>query len=121
MWTVERDFAVKFGGNLYIRCGQLVTYEGEPLFNLARRESDGRLGIDFDVYDDRGAKLATVRHGSIVQGDAKRFDIHHGADVKTMTDRETGEILVRINRRPSSVAEFIAKRKATPLPPDIAE
>ena len=82
MWEVEKDFAVKLGGNLFVRCASLITYDGQRLFNISRRDSDHRLGIDFDVYDPDGAKIATIRHSSIVDGDSKRFDIHHGADLR---------------------------------------
>jgi hypothetical protein len=38
----------------------LVDYKGSSLFTVKRRESDGLLGIDFDVYDPKGKKVATV-------------------------------------------------------------
>ncbi len=121
MWETEKDFAVKLGGNLYVSCACLITYEEQPLFNIARRDSDHRLGIDFDVYGQDGTRIATVRRSNIVQGDRKRFDIHHGADVKTMTDKETGEVLVRIDKRPFRLSDFCANRKTPPLPPEAIE
>ncbi len=121
MWETEKDFAVKLGGNLYVRCAYLITYEEQKLFNIARRDSDHRLRIDFDVYGQDGTKIATVRRSNIVQGDRKRFDIHHGADLKTMTDKETGEVLVRIDKRPFRLSDFYANRKTPPLPPEVIE
>ncbi len=53
MWKVEKDFKVILGGNTYINVPNLVAYKGKPLFKIERRESDGLLGISFDIYNQK--------------------------------------------------------------------
>ena len=57
MWKVEDRFRVKLGGNTYINTPRLIVYKGTPLFQLGRSESDGMLGIDFDVFDAAGQRV----------------------------------------------------------------
>ena len=68
MWSVEKEFSVKLGGNTYINTPNLIVYKGDPIFKLKRSDEDGILGIDFDVFDNAGNRVATFRKGVVVQG-----------------------------------------------------
>ncbi len=100
MWEIERNFKAKIGGNYFINCESLISYHSKPVFTVKRRESDGRLGIDFDVYNQNGEKVATVRHGNVVDGDVSAYEISHGADCKKVTEKITGRIIVQIDKNP---------------------
>jgi hypothetical protein len=100
MWEIEKNFKVKIGGNYFVNCESLISYDGKPLFTLKRRDSDGRLGIDFDVYDQCGKKVATVRRGNVVQGDVNAYEIHPLADCHKVIEKATGRIIVQIDKRP---------------------
>ena len=100
MWEIEQNFKAKIGGSYFINCESLISYHGKPVFTVKRRESDGRLGIDFDVYDQNGKKVATVRHGNVVEGDASAYEISHGADCHKVTEKTTGRIIVQIDKKP---------------------
>ena len=56
---------MKLGGNIYINTPNLVAYRGEPLFTLRRHDETGYLGIDFDIYNAQGEKVAAVRRSEI--------------------------------------------------------
>jgi hypothetical protein len=75
MWIVEDKFRVIIGGNTYINTPNIVVCKGQPLFVLKRRESDGQLGIDFDIFSKNGDRIATVRGNRIVQGNEENYDI----------------------------------------------
>jgi hypothetical protein len=74
MWKLEDKFRVKIGGNYYIDTPNIVVYRGTPLFTMKRRENDFLLGIDFDIHDKTGARIATVRNGNVVQGNESDYE-----------------------------------------------
>lgn len=98
MWNIEDKFRVIIGGNTYINVANLVVYKGEPLFTLKRRESDGQLGIDFDVFDGTGARIATVRGNRIVQGMEDDYQIIRDVDRYAVIERATGKVICDIRR-----------------------
>lgn len=98
-WMMATDYTVKLGGNYFINCESLITYDDATLFTLTRRENDGRLGIDCDIYDVKGNKIATIRHGTIVDVDRNRYDFYHGADCKRVYDAESERVILEIRRR----------------------
>jgi hypothetical protein len=89
----------KLGGNYYLNVERLVDYEGSSLFTVKRRESDGLLGIDFDVYDAKRKKVATVRHGTVVAGDTQNYEITHDPHHYTVKEKNSGRIVCDIRRR----------------------
>jgi len=103
MWEVAERFKVRLGGNYFINCKSLISCNDESLFRLYRRDSDGQLGIDFDVYDSKGNKIATVRNSNVVGSDPSAYPIAHGAAQKTITDAASGRIIVKIDKKPSDV------------------
>ena len=78
MWLVEERFSVRLGGNIFINTPNLVVYKGKPLFRIYRSDNEGILGIDFDVYDSSGKRVATIRKGIVVQGDQDNYNIRSG-------------------------------------------
>ena len=106
MWQVENEFSVKLGGNTYINTPNLIMVQGESLFNIYRSESDGILGIDFDVYNSSGSKVATVRKGIVVSGDEGAYKISTGHEKYSVTERSTGKEIVSVQRRNVSGAEL---------------
>lgn len=106
MWKIETEFEVKLGGNTYINTPNLVVYKGEPLFKIYRSESDGILGIDFDVFDSSGKRIATFRKGIVVQGDAENYDIKTGHDEYSVTENSSGRLVASVKRRGVHGAEL---------------
>ncbi|MGH8646661.1 MAG: hypothetical protein ACREX4_20275 [Gammaproteobacteria bacterium] len=106
MWKIETEFAVKLGGNTYINTPNLVVYKGESLFRIYRSESDGMLGIDFDVFDSQKKRIATVRKGIVVQGDANNYDIKTGHDEYSVTEKNSGRLVASVKRRGAQGAEL---------------
>lgn len=90
MWEVAERFRVKIGGITFINCKTLIDYKGQSLFNL-RRHEDGYLGIDFDIYDDKGNRIARVVRNEIYKGDPDRYTIEGTADTYILTDKESGD------------------------------
>jgi hypothetical protein len=99
MWQMEDTFKVKIGGNYYINTPNIVSFKGTPLFTLKRRENDWLLGIDFDIYDKNGARVATVRHGNVVQGNEEDYEIKRLADHYIVTERKTKRVICDIRKR----------------------
>lgn len=106
MWKLENQFSVKLGGNTYINTPNLVVYKGEPLFKINRSESDGILGIDFDVFDASGNRVATVKRGIVVQGDRENYIINSSHKEYTVTEKNSGRLIVSVKRRDVDGAEL---------------
>lgn len=100
MWDIPENFKVKIGGNYYINCKTLVEVDGESLFTVKRR-TDGQLLIDFDIYDEKGAKVATVRNASLVSGDKANYDFKKEVDHYTVTTKD-GRTLCDLRRKAKS-------------------
>lgn len=106
MWAIEKEFSVKLGGNTYINTPNLVVYKGDSLFRISRSENDGILGIDFDIYDPHGKRIATVRRSVVVQGDAANYDIKTGHAEYTVTEKSSGRLVTSVKRRDAQGAEL---------------
>ena len=106
MWKIDSNFSVKLGGNTYINTPNLVVYKGEPLFQIKRSESEGILGIDFDVFDSSGNRVATFRKSVVVQGDSKNYKIESGHTEYKVTELNTGRLIAHVQRREAEGAEL---------------
>ncbi len=98
-WKVEERFKVKIGGCTFINTPNLVKYGDELLFKCYRSISDSLLGIDFDIYDESGDKVATIRKGMIVDGDEDKYSIVEDFDHFTITEKFSGRIICEIRKR----------------------
>ncbi len=100
-WIVEDHFKVKIGGNIFIDTPNLIMYGDELLFTIYRSTSDGLLGIDFDIYDKNGDKIATIRKGMIVQGDENNYNIRYRevVDHYIITEKQSGRIICDLKKR----------------------
>jgi hypothetical protein len=106
MWKIEKEFSVKLGGNTYINTPNLIVYKGEPLFKLYRSDSDGMLGIDFDLFDKSGKRIATIRKGIVVQGDTKSHKIESSHEEYKVIEKDTQKVIAAVKRRGTEGAEL---------------
>ncbi len=102
MWEIPKNFKIKLGGNYFINCESLISYDNQPVFRrIEQRDTDGKLGLDFDVYDDKGQKIATIRRGNVVEGNTQAYEMKHLVDCDKVIEKSTGRIIVEINKKPS--------------------
>ncbi len=99
MWEVENQFIVKIGSNIYINVPEIIVYDNEPLFKIVRAKNTNLLGVDFDIYDKKGDKVATVRRGMIVQGDENNYIIRKDFDHFTAKEKSSGRMICEIKKR----------------------
>ena len=98
MWLKEREFKIRLGGNTYINVPTLIAFKDEPLFTVYRQEESGQVGIDCEVYDANGRKIASVRRNNIYIGDAQSFEVTRSDDRISLTDKQTGSILADVRK-----------------------
>lgn len=98
-WNVPKHFKVLIGGNTYIDCPTIIDYKGQSLFELLRSDSDGLLGINFDVYAKDGSKLATIRNGQFVGSAPPGYQIQ---------DSDDHYLLVETTYRAASLGDTVA-------------
>ncbi len=101
MWRIEENFRVKVGGNTFVNARNLILYKDECLFTIKRTE-DGFIGIDFDVFDEKGERLATIRRGNVVQGNTDDYIINHPLDRYFVVEKATGKTICDVRRRSKS-------------------
>lgn len=106
MWNLEKEFSVMLGGNTYINTPNLIVYKGEPLFKIYRSDSDGMLGIDFDIFDSAGKRVATIRKGIVVQGDKDNYNIETGHEEYKVTEKSSNRLISSVKRRGVESAEL---------------
>jgi hypothetical protein len=98
-WKIPQHFKVQIGGNTYIDCPTIIDYKGTSVFELLRSETDGFLGINFDVYAKNGSKLATVRNGQFVGNTPDGYRIDGSADQYSLIEIATGRQVCDIKLR----------------------
>jgi hypothetical protein len=103
--TVATDFTVVLGGTKFTNCTALIAYKGRMLFAL-RRTQDGRLDIDFDVYDSMPTRIATFRNSVVAEGDESKYDIRSSEDEYAVARKTDGQLIARVRRRDLKGAEL---------------
>jgi hypothetical protein len=98
-WKVPQHFKVIIGGNTYIDCSTIIDYKGQMVFELRRSETDGFLGINFDVYAQNGSKIATVRNGQFVAPRPSGYVIEGSHDHYVLIEKATGRRVCEIKLR----------------------
>jgi hypothetical protein len=98
MWMKEHEFKIKLGGNTYINVPTLIAFRGEPLFTVRRHEESGQVGIDCEVYDANGQKIASIRRNNIYTGDPQSSEVTRSDDRIALTDKRTGSILADVRK-----------------------
>ena len=106
MWKMEPGFAVWLGGNKYINTPNLIVYRNTPVFLIRRRTADGLLDIEFHVYDRTGRRVAAFARGVVIQGDKADYDIQTAQEAYSVTERATGRVIARVQRRAANRAEL---------------
>jgi hypothetical protein len=107
-WIVPEHFKVIIGGNMYIDCPVIIDYKGQSLFELRRSNTDGYLGINFDLYGSEGKRVGTVRNAVFVPPVPEGYSVQHGADHYILTEDVTGRIIcdIRLRHKAQSDAEI---------------
>jgi hypothetical protein len=100
MFEITDKFRIRLGGNYYTNCKDLVVYKNHSLFTVKRHE-DGYLGIDCDIYDAKGEKVATVRRNQVypIKGRAEDYIETGSMDEYTLTEKTTGCLICSIKKR----------------------
>lgn len=98
MSEAAENFTVKLGGNQFVDCRSLITFDDASIFALTRRPSDDRLLISFDIYDECGQKVAAIRNNSVVYGDPERYEVTRLPESHTVKEKATGRVLVEIRK-----------------------
>ncbi len=106
MWNVESNFSVRLGGNTYVNTPNLIVYKNKSIFSIRRNDDDGMLGIDFDVFDENGQRIATFAKGVVVQGNQTNYEIISGHDTYSVTERATSRVIACVRRRGVQSAEL---------------
>jgi len=99
MWKVENEFSIRLGGNTYINTPDLIVFQGKSIFQIRRSDEDGMLGIDFEVFDAHGKRVAIFKKGIVVQGDKENYIIDSGHETYSVTEKSTGRVVARVQRR----------------------
>jgi len=98
MWTIETKFKVKIGGNYYIDTPNVIVAAGEPLFRIHRRDEDGLLAVDFDVYDSGRKKVATIRNAHVVSGNKADYEFKKEHHRYWVIEKSSGRVICDVRQ-----------------------
>jgi hypothetical protein len=98
MWKIENNYSVKIGGNIYINITNILKYKDENIFIIKRSTHDGLLGINFDIYNKNGIKIAVVKNGNIYKGDKNNYDIIVNENEYTLLNRHEKRTICNIKK-----------------------
>lgn len=102
-WKVEESFRVVLGGNTFVNTPNLVEYQGDSLFSIERNEDSGYLAISFKIYDETGAKIATIGRNRIFMNKKyrgpKTFTIEGGVHDWSLREQSTDSLLCAIKQK----------------------
>jgi hypothetical protein len=98
MWNIAEHFKVRLGGVTFIDVPNLVDYKGSPLFTLKRHDDTGYLGIYFEIYDERGKRVASVKRNEIYFGDKDAYQIVGSSTTYELSERKSGVAICTIKR-----------------------
>lgn len=99
MWYKEDKFIIKIGSNTYENVPNLIVYKGENIFTIYRAESTEIIGIDFEIYNSKGEKVATVRQGRIYSGVKENYEIIFNQYEYLLIEKESGRVICEIKKR----------------------
>jgi len=99
MWYNEDKFIVRIGNNTYENVPNIIVYKGDNIFTINRAESTELLGINFDIFDDIGVKVATIKQGRIYNGRKKSYEITINRDQYLLKEKKSGRIICDIKKR----------------------
>lgn len=100
-FQITDKFRIQLGGNIYINMQELVKYKDQRLFTLKRHE-DGYLGIYFELYDQHGTHVASVKRNQLYftkEADHDLYEEHGSKDRYTLIEKATGRTIVDIRKR----------------------
>jgi len=98
MWYKEDNFTVKIGSNYYTNTPNIIVYKGDNLFTIKRSESSDVLGIDFDINNEKGEKIAVVKQGRIYSGDAGLYERTITQDQYVLKEKKSGRVICDIKK-----------------------
>jgi hypothetical protein len=117
-WQVPEHFKVLIGGNTYIDCPTIINYKGQSLFELKRSDTDGFLGINFDVYGKDGSKVSTVRNGQFVGATPSGYETDEAMDHYVLIERATGRRVCEVKLRSKASGDAELEVSAQMYMPD---
>ena len=116
MWLKEQKFTLRLGGQTFANVPNLIQYNGEPLFTVRRRDEDGELAIDCDVFGSDGEKIASIRRNNGYPEDKVTYSVDRTPAQITLTNSQTGEILVAIKKHGEALPAELDVSVRTYLP-----
>jgi hypothetical protein len=82
-----RPVVLRLGGNWLEGCATLVAYKDRPIVAM-EVAPDGHVRVTLELYDPDGHRLARVRDGAVVEGEAWRYWLERGDDGAGQTLRD---------------------------------
>lgn len=94
---IDSSCAVKVGSNYYINCKRIISFQGQAVFTI-KDVSSNSIHINFDVFSNKGAKLATVQDGKLVEGDNEDYAIKSTDNEFSFIEKRTNRIICYVRK-----------------------
>jgi hypothetical protein len=93
------NYIARIGGIIYKNVEDPIIFNGASLLGLTRNTSDGELGVNLDLKDESGNKIAAITDGNVSEIDSEKYTIIEGQDRFAVVEKASGRTWADIRRR----------------------
>ncbi len=92
------NYIARIGGIIYKNVENPIIFNGVPLLSFTRNTSDGELGVNLDLKDESGNRIAAIAGGSVSEVVSEKYKIIEAQDRFAVVEKASGRIWADIRR-----------------------
>jgi len=87
----------KIGDNYYLNCKHIITFKGQDVFTI-KTTDESEIKINFDVFNEKGNKVATVEDSKLKEGNAELYIIKSTALEYSFIEKASSRIICYVKK-----------------------
>ncbi len=87
----------KIGSNYYLNCKHIITFDGQDVFTI-KNSVESEILINFDVFSEKGEKIASVASSKMVAGETELFTLKSTDSDFSFVEKSSKELFVLSKR-----------------------
>ncbi len=88
---------VKIGSSYYLNCKHIISFKDQDVFTV-NYANDSEIKINFDVFNDKGEKVASVEDSKLKEGNAEFYTIKSTAVEYSFVEKATSRIVCYVKK-----------------------
>ncbi len=87
----------KIGDNYYLNCKHIITFKDQDIFTI-KNADESEIKINFDVFNEKGEKVAAVEDSKLVEGDPELYIIKSTALEYSFIEKAANRIICYVKK-----------------------